>query len=138
MRKGKMVAQACHASMKVLLDAAWPADQIRTTGLSPRVEALGAQPSSGGVLSGVYRCIPLGPDVRPWVEGKFTKVCVGIDSEAGLIEIHEKAKAAGLLTAIILDAGLTEFNGVPTLTCCAIGPGKIEEIDKITGTLKLL
>jgi PTH2 family peptidyl-tRNA hydrolase len=37
-----------------------------------------------------------------------------------------------------VDAGLTEFNGVPTKTCIAIGPNWSDEIDEITGHLKLL
>ena len=39
---------------------------------------------------------------------------------------------------LITDAGLTEFNGVPTKTCLALGPDYPENIDPITGNLKLL
>jgi PTH2 family peptidyl-tRNA hydrolase len=68
----------------------------------------------------------------------FVKICVGCDSEAELLELHEKAKAAGLPVGLIQDNGTTEFHGVPTYTCLAIGPAKSEEIDKITGHLTLL
>ena len=34
--------------------------------------------------------------------------------------------------------GFTEFNGVPTFTCIAVGPDKSEKIDLITGGLPLL
>lgn len=124
MRKGKMVAQGAHASLKALLDIAYDID-------------IKNYPVGDETIQG-WAAIPLNDNTTPWLEGRFTKVCVGVDSEAGLLEIHEKAKAAGLLTSLIRDAGLTEFNGVPTLTCCAVGPGKVEEIDKITGQLKLL
>ena len=40
--------------------------------------------------------------------------------------------------ALITDAGLTEFHGVPTNTCLGIGPYIAEEIDKFTGNLPLL
>ena len=49
-----------------------------------------------------------------------------------------KVKNAGLLCSLIQDAGLTEFDGVPTYTCCAIGPNWDEDVNKITGHLKLL
>ena len=39
---------------------------------------------------------------------------------------------------MIVDAGLTEFNGVPTKTCIAIGPANPDDIDEITKHLKLL
>jgi PTH2 family peptidyl-tRNA hydrolase len=52
--------------------------------------------------------------------------------------IYEKALAAGLLAAMIVDAGLTEFGGVPTRTCCAIGPDWAEAVDAVTGELPLL
>lgn len=89
---------------------------------------------SGGLL------IDLPPDspLENWINGRFTKVCVSVDSEAELDEIYNKAKEAGLICSMIVDAGLTEFNGVPTKTCCAIGPEWPEDINKITGHLKLL
>jgi PTH2 family peptidyl-tRNA hydrolase len=40
--------------------------------------------------------------------------------------------------ALVVDAGATEFHGVPTKTCCAVGPGWTDEVDAITGALPLL
>lgn len=75
---------------------------------------------------------------RAWIEGLFTKVCVRVDSEVELQSIIDKARAAGLTVHPIVDAGLTEFHGIPTLTCCAIGPDYSDLINSITGNLKLL
>lgn len=137
MRKGKMIAQGAHASLKVLLDTAWPAEAITLSGVSPRFE--GKVSSTSGVqISGDFKCIPNTLDVRPWLEGKFTKICVGCKGEEELLALYMKAKEAKLLTALIQDAGLTEFGGVPTYTCIAIGPGSSSKIDEITGGLKLL
>jgi PTH2 family peptidyl-tRNA hydrolase len=49
-----------------------------------------------------------------------------------------RAKAAGVPCALIVDAGQTEFHGVPTKTCCAVGPAWIADVDAITGDLPLL
>jgi PTH2 family peptidyl-tRNA hydrolase len=138
MRKGKIAAQAAHASLKVLLDLAWSADMIRPTLNSPRLEEKGASKPGGATISGDFRCIPLWPTIKPWVDGNFAKIVVGVNSEAELIEIHERAKEAGILTSLIRDAGLTEFNGVPTLTTCAVGPDLNEKVDTITAKLELL
>lgn len=73
-----------------------------------------------------------------WKAQRQTKICVSVDSEAELIEIYQKACDAKLPCALIKDAGLTEFKGVPTLTAVGIGPAEDSEIDKITGDLKLL
>ncbi len=73
-----------------------------------------------------------------WIHGIFTKICLGINSEAGLLEIADSAVMAGLPMKLITDNGLTVFNGVPTRTCLAIGPAYSDAIDKITGGLKLL
>lgn len=117
MRKGKMVAQGAHASMAVLLNYATPVTQGPTTWLH----------------------LPLNRDaLKEWIEGAFTKVCVSVDSEQELLNIVAKANEAGLLNALIKDSGLTEFNGVPTNTCAAIGPAYAEQLDPITGHLKLL
>ena len=40
--------------------------------------------------------------------------------------------------ALITDAGKTEFHGVATKTCCAVGPAWAEDVDAITGALPLL
>jgi PTH2 family peptidyl-tRNA hydrolase len=113
MRKGKMIAQGAHASMKVLLDA-------------------GALDPHGTVFT-----IPMSPALSAWLGGRFTKVCVSVSSEAELDAIVARARAAGVPCALIVDAGLTEFHGVPTKTCCAIGPAWVDEVDAITGALPL-
>ena len=120
MRKGKMIAQGAHASMKALL------------GFSSTNE------------SGSYILIPISSynektiAICKWLSGNYAKICVGIGNEKDLLELFDQAKNADLLCALITDSGLTEFHGVPTNTCIAIGPAKSEEIDQITGHLKLL
>jgi PTH2 family peptidyl-tRNA hydrolase len=52
--------------------------------------------------------------------------------------LHEECKAAGLIAALIQDAGLTEFGGVPTYTALAVGPDGADRVDAITGALPLL
>ena len=104
MRKGKMIAQGAHASMKVFLD---------------RSHVVGDD-------SGMDHRVLLTTDpMREWIEGL-------------LIDIYNKAKEAGIPCSMIEDAGLTEFNGVVTKTCIAIGPEYPEVIDPITRHLKLL
>lgn len=75
---------------------------------------------------------------KQWMYGLQKKICLQVDSEDALLDVYERAKLAGLETHMIIDAGLTEFGGVPTRTCLAIGPNHDEDIDKITGDLKLL
>ena len=48
------------------------------------------------------------------------------------------ARAADVPCALIVDAGTTEFHGVPTKTCCAVGPAWADAVDAITGGLPLL
>ena len=113
MRKGKMIAQGAHASMAAVLDRAQRSGRELSISLDD-------------------------PDIGPWLEGKFAKIAVGAESEAELVELYERALAAGLPCSLIRDSGLTEFAGVPTLTACAIGPAEISKIDPITAHLKLL
>ena len=113
MRKGKMIAQGAHASLKVLTDRKRSVDDTSYT-------------------------IELTPALAAWFTGRFTKVCVSVDSEAALDAIVERARAANVPVALIVDAGKTEFHGVPTKTCCAVGPAWTDEVDAITGELPLL
>ena len=114
-----MCAQAAHASFLALTDEAIVWDNT----LGPRD----------------WYCIPITPEIDAWlINGIFTKVVVGCNSEEELMELFTKAYSAGLHRSLVQDAGLTEFHGEPTYTAVAIGPGDPEEIDKITGHLKLL
>lgn len=49
-----------------------------------------------------------------------------------------KTTVRGEPCALIENSGLTEFHGVKTKTCCAIGPWWSYDIDLITGKLELL
>lgn len=78
------------------------------------------------------------PDVKEWLSGRFTKIAVSVDSYEELMEVVKKADEAGIVTSVIMDAGLTEFGGVPTVTCAAVGPASSEKLEPVTGSLKLL
>ena len=117
LRTGKYVAQGAHAAVGAVF-------------------ALGKLDAYGDNL-----IIPLHNHfVKDWILGSFAKVCLQADTttDQELLDLQAAAKAAGLTTALITDSGRTEFNGVPTMTALGIGPGGIEEIDKITGHLKFL
>ena len=118
-RTGKIIAQACHASMKFILDR----------GYFYQAELDHPELFHSDIAE---------PCIKSWIEGKFTKVCVSVDSEQELLDIYQQAKDAGLIVSLITDAGLTEFGGVPTNTCIAIGPSWEDDVNKITGHLKLL
>lgn len=78
------------------------------------------------------------PAIKEWLQGPFTKIAVGVNSEAELLEVLNSAKKAGIINTLVTDAGRTVFNGVPTNTCIAVGPATDEELKPITGHLKLL
>jgi PTH2 family peptidyl-tRNA hydrolase len=107
MRKGKIAAQVAHASLAVLLD--------RDEG--PRGELR----------------IPLDAAIASWTRSRFKKIVLSVETEDDLVRVHALAKAAGLPTALVTDAGHTEFGGVPTRTTCAVGPADEAAIDAITG-----
>jgi len=109
MRKGKIAAQAAHASNSILLQALGYIDRPNIT-----------------------------KAMEAWLNGSFTKICVYVTSEQELLDLYAKAVDAGLYAALITDNGLTEFNGVKTNTCIAIGPAFPDEIDHLTGHLPLL
>jgi PTH2 family peptidyl-tRNA hydrolase len=60
-----------------------------------------------------------------------------VDSEEELLDIAKKAQEKGIMAAVITDAGMTEFHGVPTKTCLALEPLSAEVADELTGGLPL-
>jgi PTH2 family peptidyl-tRNA hydrolase len=112
LRRGKEIAQAAHASLAFL---------------TKRLNK---------ISNNTFQ-IELSDNEQEWVKGIFTKVCLKVETEEQLLEIEKKAKEKGLECHLVTDRGLTEFHGVPTNTCLAIGPDIAEKIDEITGNLGL-
>jgi peptidyl-tRNA hydrolase, PTH2 family len=115
MRRGKEIAQGAHAA------TAWLVDQVLQT-MGP----------NGSVVHAA-----LSPAERTWLETSFRKVTVKVNSEEELLAVHDQALQAGLVVHLITDRGLTEFGGVPTRTCLAVGPDYDDLVDPITGDLEL-
>jgi PTH2 family peptidyl-tRNA hydrolase len=121
MRKGKIAAQSCHASMAFLTKGG-------------KVESgRDAYQFFGEPFMEDYKV-----EINHWLENSFRKICVYVNSEEELYELHQKALNKGLISHIVEDNGATEFNGVKTLTCCAIGPNWDEKFIGITDHLPLL
>lgn len=115
LRTGKMIAQGSHASLSFL------SEKIGFRSKGKQNEKL-----------------EFDTEERTWLTGAFAKICVRVNSEEELMKIYNEAKEKGLRAHLILDSGRTEFNGVPTYTCCAIGPNYSHKINEVTGDLKLL
>lgn len=116
MRKGKMVAQGAHASMAAIISH-----------MKPNIR-----------YDHDYSILKEDSRISEWLSGLFTKICVSVNSEKELLNIYAEAKEKKMLCSLIQDSGLTEFNLIPTYTAVAIGPDTNENLDKITGHLKLL
>ena len=131
-RKGKFGAQVAHASLGALL---------KLFNISKKEPIrLG---SYGDIEPGQIHyeySITFGENtvLDDWLNGKFTKVVVSVDSDEELIALNKALDDTFIPHALITDSGLTEFHGVPTNTCLGIGPYEAEEIDKFTGNLPLL
>jgi len=115
MRRGKEIAQGAHAS------TAWLADRV-IQGMTP---------------NGTVDHVALSEAERAWLESSFRKVTVKVSSEEELMAVHRKAVEAGLVVHLVTDRGLTEFGGVPTRTCLAVGPDYDDLVDPVTGDLEL-
>jgi PTH2 family peptidyl-tRNA hydrolase len=80
----------------------------------------------------------ISPDIlERWSREGQKKVALKVQTEKELIDLYNQARALKLPCAIIQDAGLTELEP-GTITAVGIGPARAVDIDRITGTLKLL
>lgn len=127
MTKGKYIAQGSHASLGVVLS-------LLNNGKSIKED----NPEIKGGKYNINLEVEVGSPLDEWLRGTFTKVCVYVNSEEELLDIYQKALDRNLPTVLIEDSGLTMFKGVKTKTCLAIGPAISEEIDEVTGHLRLL
>lgn len=115
MRKGKCVSQGAHGSMRAILNLGVFDEATKSYAMDFKAH----------------------PFVWSWLFSNYKKITVYVNSEAELLELHQKALALNLPCDLVQDSGLTEFGGVPTYTCVAIGPGDETVIDPITGHLPL-
>lgn len=104
MRKGKMIAQGCHASLGSYL-------KIQNTKIAQK-----------------------------WYKEGQKKIVLSVNTESELLEIQRQCIDRNINCELIIDAGHTEFNGIPTITALGIGPVESTVIDSITKQehLKLL
>jgi PTH2 family peptidyl-tRNA hydrolase len=121
-RTGKKMAMAAHASMAFLthkMNPVW-------------IKDVNGQ--------GYFRTniIENGEEINHWLNHSFRKICVYVNSEEELHELHQKALDNGLISHMIEDNGATEFNGVKTLTALAIGPHWNSKFEGLTDHLPLL
>lgn len=124
-RTGKLVAQGAHAAMMWVskrLQTIWQQERDR-----PEDATYDGDDTCRGWFSG---------DELAWIEGSFAKVVLGVDGEAELKALVDKALALGVRAEVVTDNGTTEFGGVPTVTCAALGPATDEALDVITGHLR--
>lgn len=123
MSRGKIASQSAHASMKALVDA-----MSKGIGLTNEVEEYNLS----------FNDSENDKELKEWLNGSFTKIVVYVKSEEKLMQLYEKVQKAGLRVSLIIDNGTTEFGGVKTKTCIAIGPHSAERIDPFTKKYPLL
>lgn len=118
MSAGKVAAQCCHAALKAVQGA-------RGGGGS----SAGGSAAAGGALTA--------ETVRAWQRQGEPIVVVKCDGLEHLETLRAAAAAVGLPAATIRDAGRTQVDP-GTVTVMAVGPARREQIDEVTGGLKLL
>lgn len=127
LRTGKYIAQGSHASIAFLTNKMRNSIEYSVSYISPF-----------GYDTKIVK-VPeaLSEEEQIWVDESFTKVCLCVEDENELMDVYNRAKNEGLTVHLITDAGHTEFNGNPTVTCLAIGPHYKSKIDPVTKDLKL-
>lgn len=130
MRKGKACAQASHASMSFLTK-------------DNNVERRWAFAGGGLGIEVQYTAMDFEwndhftKEVRDWLSSSFRKIVCYVDSEQELDELHQKCLDHDLVSHMIIDNGATEFDGIKTKTCIAIGPHYDHKFEGLTDHLPL-
>ena len=124
MRKGKIAAQAGHACVEAILMALHSEGRMGDLVMTADGMDINCEEKEHTPLS-------------EWFAYGSAKICVYVDSEEALLDIAKKAQEKGIMAAVITDAGMTEFHGIPTKTCLALEPLPAEVADELTGGLPL-
>lgn len=124
MRKGKIAAQAGHAAIEAILTALKKEERLQDLVMTEEGMTLKTDDPHESPLC-------------EWFHFGCAKICVYVDSEEELLAIAEKAKEKNIIAAVITDAGMTEFHGVPTKTCLALEPLPSDIANELTGHLPL-
>mmetsp|Transcript_36274 Transcript_36274/g.43809 ORF Transcript_36274/g.43809 Transcript_36274/m.43809 type:complete len:177 (+) Transcript_36274:170-700(+) len=75
--------------------------------------------------------------IEHWQSQGQAKVAIKVEDEKEMLEIEAKARQAGIETYIVVDAGRTQI-APNSRTVLALGPAPKDELDAVTGHLKLL
>ncbi|KAK2065987.1 peptidyl-tRNA hydrolase PTH2 [Colletotrichum caudatum] len=111
MTKGKMAAQASHATLACYKSLS---------------RAAAKDPSS-----------PAANILKRWERLGQAKIAVQIKNQDEMLELMGKARSLGVTTEVIADAGRTQIEA-GSLTVLGVGPAPRSLVDQITGHLKLL
>lgn len=121
MRKGKIAAQVSHGVLNVVL---------KTMSKQERHDLY--------ISKGQIRIVDSDSILSKWFSTSYKKIVLYVNSEKELLDIYNRAVKKGIISTLVRDNGLTEFNKVKTYTCVSFQPLEDEIIDKITGKLPLL
>jgi PTH2 family peptidyl-tRNA hydrolase len=119
MRKGKFISQAMHGVMGLMFGYMDEESSSETT-IIKKFQYL--KNSAMG----------------KWLNSGYKKVTLYVNSEKELLEIKNNADRVYIPNHLVSDYGRTEFHGIKTKTCLVLGPDYSDELDQITGHLKLL
>ncbi|KZL79884.1 peptidyl-trna hydrolase pth2, partial [Colletotrichum incanum] len=111
MTKGKMAAQASHATLACYKSLS---------------RAAAKDPSS-----------PAANILKRWERLGQAKIAVQIKNQDEMLELMGKARSLGVTSEVIADAGRTQIEA-GSLTVLGVGPAPRSLVDQITGHLKLL
>jgi peptidyl-tRNA hydrolase, PTH2 family len=75
--------------------------------------------------------------MRRWENSGCAKICVKVENETDLMNIRRGASVRGFNFYLVHDAGRTQI-AAGSATVLAVGPALVEELDSLTGHLKLL
>jgi len=120
MRKGKIASQVAHGVLNVVVKTAI------NNGERFFLDRKGDIKTKGDTY------------LNKWLDISYKKIVLYVESEEDLVMLYMKARSYDIISTLIQDNGLTEFNGEKTYTCVAFEPLPDEMIDEITGDLKLL